>query len=71
MFCTVDEVLCLHSSNHPDISPVPSVASEVTKEISNESMVVMKGTKCESRYPSVAKLDSDGMIVMSENIKLK
>ena len=29
-------------------------------------MVVMEGTKCDSRYPSVAVLDSDRMIVVSE-----
>ena len=36
----------------------------------NHLLTLLSGVhKCDSRYPSVAALDSDGMIVMSEDIK--
>ena len=64
----MDEVLCLHHIRPPAISPVPRVACEVSKDISSQSIVVMKDFKYDSRSLEVAAMGRDSLTVPNEDI---
>ena len=53
----------MHSSSHPANSPVHRVSSEVSREISTKCIAVNEDNKHDSRAPTVAAQDIEGLPV--------